>query len=229
MNTLLLRLVGPMLSWGEQSRYSVRDTGLEPSKSGVVGLLYAAMGRRRDRPVEDLAAMIMGVRADREGYLSRDYHVAGTGGYLKAGGAIERKNVILSSRYYLADAAFLVGFESDELDLLQRLQEALYHPVWALFLGRKSFVPAEPIVLEDGLSMNTPMLEVLQSYRFLGRGDAPERVRGVIEDPTGDQVRMDQPVSFRMGDRQFVPRRVRTIFFASPPSSVIEQSPGEVS
>ena len=44
MPTLLLRLVGPMQSWGTTSRFDQRDTGKEPSKSGIVGLLAAAMG-----------------------------------------------------------------------------------------------------------------------------------------------------------------------------------------
>ena len=43
MSVLLLRLAGPMQAWGTQSRFTVRDTGLEPSKSGVIGLLCAAL------------------------------------------------------------------------------------------------------------------------------------------------------------------------------------------
>ena len=45
MMTLLLRLAGPMQSWGTASKFRERDTGREPSKSGVVGLLAAALGR----------------------------------------------------------------------------------------------------------------------------------------------------------------------------------------
>ena len=48
MAVLLLRLAGQMQSWGTQSRFSNRDTDLEPSKSGVIGLLCAAMGIPRD-------------------------------------------------------------------------------------------------------------------------------------------------------------------------------------
>ena len=48
MAVLLLRLAGPMQSWGTQSRFTHRDTDLEPSKSGVIGLLCAAMGKPRD-------------------------------------------------------------------------------------------------------------------------------------------------------------------------------------
>ena len=53
MSILLLRLAGPMQSWGIQSRFSVRDTGLEPSRSGVVGLLCCALGRTRDEPLDE--------------------------------------------------------------------------------------------------------------------------------------------------------------------------------
>ena len=52
MSVLLLRLSGPMQSWGIQSQFPDRDTGMEPSKSGVVGLLCAALGRGRSAPRE---------------------------------------------------------------------------------------------------------------------------------------------------------------------------------
>ena len=44
MSTLLLRLAGPMQSWGTDSKFDVRRTGREPSKSGVIGLVAAALG-----------------------------------------------------------------------------------------------------------------------------------------------------------------------------------------
>ena len=132
MSVLLLRLSGPMQSWGVQSRFTVRDTGLEPSKSGVVGLLCAALGRRRSEPVDDLAALPMGVRVDQEGTMARDFHTAGKSGILKASGRVEHKNLVVSSRYYLTDARFLVGLEGDDLTLLQKLHAALRDPHWSL-------------------------------------------------------------------------------------------------
>ena len=48
MPTLLLGLAGPLQSWGTTSRFDRRETDLEPSKSGVLGLVCAALGR--DRP-----------------------------------------------------------------------------------------------------------------------------------------------------------------------------------
>ena len=44
--TLLLRLDGPLQSWGVASRYARRDTLDHQSKSGVIGLCAAALGRR---------------------------------------------------------------------------------------------------------------------------------------------------------------------------------------
>ena len=107
MPTLLLRLVGPMQSWGTTSRFDERDTQLEPSKSGVLGLICAALGRDRSEPVEDLAALRMGVRVYREGLLMRDYHTAT--GVMTAAGKVDLRRTVVSPRYYLSDAAFLVG------------------------------------------------------------------------------------------------------------------------
>ena len=56
MSVLLMRLAGPMQSWGTRSRFSNRDTGLEPSRSGVIGLLCAALGRPREAVARRLSA-----------------------------------------------------------------------------------------------------------------------------------------------------------------------------
>jgi len=217
MNVLLLRLVGPMQSWGVQGRFTVRDTGLEPSKSGVVGLLCAALGRRRDESIADLAALRMGVRVDQEGVIARDYHTAGKDGILKASGQVERKNLVVSTRYYLADARFLVGLQGDDPGLLTGLFAALRNPVWPLYLGRKAFVPAEPIWLQDGLCTGQTLEQVLSTYPWLGCDpqQRPERVRLVLDDPSGPEVRPDMPLSF--AQRLFALRRVRTKFIPAPP------------
>jgi CRISPR system Cascade subunit CasD len=76
MPTLLLRLQAPMQSWGISSHFTSRDTTREPTKSGVIGLICAAMGRPRDTDISDLAGLKMGVRVDREGILQKDFHVA---------------------------------------------------------------------------------------------------------------------------------------------------------
>lgn len=204
MTTLLLRLSAPMQAWGTQSNFSNRDTGREPSKSGVIGLLCAALGRPRNAPVDDLAALRMGVRVDQEGMIRKDYHTAGKGGYYKIDGKIESGSLIVTERYYLHDAKFLVGLEGDT-DLLTTVQAALMQPRWLLFLGRKACIPSERIWLPDGLQ-DAPLLAALRNYPWLGRGDAPSRpLRILIEDDAGAMFRNDQPISFSA--RRFVPRR----------------------
>ena len=52
MATLLLRLAAPMQAWGCGSKFDTRRTNREPTKSGVVGLLAAALGIRREQSDE---------------------------------------------------------------------------------------------------------------------------------------------------------------------------------
>lgn len=196
MTVLLLRLQGPMQSWGTQSRFRDRDTGREPSKSGVIGLLCAALGRPRWEPVDDLASLTMGVRIDREGVLQADYHTAQQPG---------ERNAIISPRMYLADAVFLVGLEGDR-QLLAELDEAVPRPYWQICLGRKAFPPAEPVCLPN--SMREEGLDTaLRSYPLL-YATQDRRRRFVIEDPRGTEVRQDVPLSF--AERRYSTRRVRT-------------------
>jgi len=221
MATLLLQLIGPMQSWGVQSNFIYRDTGLEPSKSGVIGLLCAALGRSRNEPIDDLAALKMGVRVDREGLVKCDYHTAGKDGHLKASGKIEyneRKKFIQSWRYYLADAAFLVGLEGDNLTLLEKLHDHLQRPVWPLYLGRKAFAPGEPIWLKDGLKPDKDLETALREYPRLRPKRTKfddDRMRAMLEDPRGEIVRPDQPISF--ATRQFTLRCLRVAFFDQQP------------
>lgn len=208
MHTLLIRLAGPLQSWGVQSAFSVRDTGLEPSKSGVIGLLCAALGRPRTASLDDLVTLRLGVRVDVEGTLARDFHTAQN--VLKAAGGL--KDTEPSSRYYLANAVFLAGLESASSVLLQELHAALADPVWPLFLGRKAFVPGASIWLADGLRMHTDLYTALVAYPWLGGGvhQPPEACRLVLEDEAGSEVRSDQPLSF--SERRFAPRRITTTF-----------------
>ena len=135
------------------------------ASSGCSALRWAVPA---DEPVDDLAELRMGVRVDQEGYVLRDWHTAGASGYLRAGGTIEQTNVITSTRYYLSDAAFLVGLESESRELLRDLHDALNHPRWLLFLGRKSCPPAAPPYLADGLQ-ETDLLTALANYPWLSR------------------------------------------------------------
>ncbi|MBK6787558.1 MAG: type I-E CRISPR-associated protein Cas5/CasD [Betaproteobacteria bacterium] len=211
MSTLLLRLAGPMQSWGTTSRFDERDTQLEPSKSGVVGLLCAALGRDRAEPVDDLAALRMGVRVDREGMPMRDFQTAK--GLLIATGKVDLERTVVSPRHYLADAAFLVGLEGDDEALLRRLLSATRCPVWPLALGRKSFPPGSPVALLDppfgGLHPGSLEQALQQQPRIARprREHAGRPLRTAIEHPSLGAQRQDQP-NGPFALRRFGPRLV---------------------
>ncbi len=211
MSVLLLSLAGPMQSWGTQSRFTVRDTGLEPSKSGVIGLVCAALGRPRSAPIEDLAALRMGVRVDHEGSMASDYHT--TLDVIKASGAKPKLGeAVVSTRYYLADADFLVGLEGDDLHLLEEIDAALGNPHWPLFLGRKAFPPGKPVRLKEGLRPDQELRQALVTYPRCQRVDDSKitGLRLILEDPNGEAVRVDQPVS-SFAERHFAPRHVKIV------------------
>lgn len=209
MPTLLLRLQAPMQSWGISSHFTNRDTAREPSKSGVIGLICAALGRPRDADVSDLANLKMGVRVDREGLLQKDFHVAQD--VMQASGK-KTKDSEISDRYYLADAAFLVGLEGHQ-ELLSDIHAALRDPHWTLYLGRKAFPPGRPVWLKGGL-VELPLLETLKVFPSLVQ-DNSEKVRIVIESDQGEFARSDVPISF--ADRRFSSRRIHLTRVDRPP------------
>ncbi|TBO27941.1 type I-E CRISPR-associated protein Cas5/CasD [Aquabacterium lacunae] len=206
MATLLMRLQGPMQSWGTTSRFDERDTQLEPSKSGVIGLICAALGRDRAEPIDDLAALRMGVRIDREGVPMRDYQTAT--GIMAATGKVDLNRTVVSPRFYLADAVFLVGLEGDRL-LLDVVAEALWQPVWPLSLGRKSCVPSKPVPLPDAVS-SLPLQQALSTWPKLCGGNEASVHRLLVEDQAEGAIRLDQPVA-PFAIRRFGPRFVRSL------------------
>ncbi|MER7122419.1 type I-E CRISPR-associated protein Cas5/CasD [Streptomyces goshikiensis] len=163
---LLLRLTGPMQSWGEHSHYTDRDTAAFPTRSGVIGLLAAALGRHRGESIADLTRLSLTVRADRPGVRLRDLHTVGGGLPAKATvTTAEGKKrsgettTLLTHRHYLVDAAFTIALttphtpnttpaeRADTHDLLTRCQNALRFPQWPLYLGRRSCPPEGPLLL----------------------------------------------------------------------------------
>lgn len=138
MPTLLLRLAAPLQSWGDASRFTQRHTRTEPTKSGVLGMLAAADGRRRADPIEDLLALRFAVRVDQPGQILRDFHTAIN---WESGDRMP-----LSHRYYLTDAAFVAGVQG-ESELVQALAQAVRRPTFAPYLGRRSCPPSRPVLL----------------------------------------------------------------------------------
>lgn len=206
MTTLLLRLAGPMQSWGSSSRFSRRETEWQPTKSGVVGLLAAALGRRRTDTIEDLLGLRFGVRLDQPGRMVRDFHTART-----LDGA---SSMPLSQRYYLADAAFLAGVEADG-SLISTLDQALRRPTFPLYLGRRSCPPVGPVTLgaRDGALVDVFREEPWHASRWWQRRheDSSVPLEVVLDAEAGavsPETYQDVPLSFDPRRRSYGLRSV---------------------
>lgn len=243
---LVLRLAGPLQSWGGQSQFNRRDTLGEPTKSGVVGLLAAAQGRRRQDPIEDLVSLHLGVRTDQPGSLLRDYHtVSDYRGRPLPSAAVGAKGTQrptspakfthVTERFYLQDAVFVVAV-SGRAELLGALVEAVRQPRFPLALGRRACVPTQPLLLAPEqeqpaagavLWAGAPA-EVLRRVawqgsaphaRSLGRRGAPPAhvdLPVTIDDTHGDDIRTDLPRSFDPLTRAFGSRRVQHLWVRIP-------------
>jgi CRISPR system Cascade subunit CasD len=159
---LLLWLEAPLQSWGCDSKFGRRDTLPFPTKSGVLGLLCAALGASGEQ--RDLLADMADMRQTIVFYrkkvqntrepLLRDFHMVGSGydatdpwktllipktaeGKAAVGGGTK-----MTYRYYLQGAHFAALLETP-----QRWEaafiEALQRPVYDLFLGRKCCAPTD--------------------------------------------------------------------------------------
>lgn len=213
MATLLLRLAAPLQSWGMDSKFETRKTNREPTKSGVVGLLAAALGISREEPEKlvPLNQLRFGVRVDQEGEFLSDYHIARKEEKTRKG-TIPKVTPYLTYRHYLSDAIFLVGLESADRTLLQELEQALCHPMFPLFLGRRSCPPTMPLCLgirnqdlENALRKEPPLTPAWKNTDSVPKRMVLDAVPG--EPETVPQ--QDLPLSFSQTHRQFGYRAVR--------------------
>ncbi|WP_285472913.1 type I-E CRISPR-associated protein Cas5/CasD [Actinoplanes sp. NBRC 101535] len=228
---LVLRLAAPLQSWGGPSPFNRRDTMPEPTKSGIIGLLAAAQGRRRQDPIEDLLGLSLGVRTDRAGTLLRDYHTASNldGSPLPSAQTNNRgrqkstspaKNTYVTTRFYLQDAVFVAAILGPH-PLICDLRNALATPLFPLALGRRSCPPTQPLLLpypgSQGPFWPGSLIEVLQTVpREGGRRGGGQPLPATIDDVTGDEVRSDLPRSFDPLHRSYATRTVRHIWVNPP-------------
>jgi len=206
MTVLLLRLAGPMQAWGDSSRFTRRDTRMIPTKSGVLGLLAAAEGRRRTDPIEDLAGLRFGVRVDQPGQLQRDFQVAvntDTG-----------HSMPLSYRYYVADAVFLAGVEGDR-SLLEGLATAVQDPRFPLYLGRRSCPTTGQLLvdlvesdLDEALSAQSWLASPWYRRRQPEKVDLELYVDALPDDEDPQETRRDVPLSYDPVRREYGWREV---------------------
>jgi CRISPR system Cascade subunit CasD len=195
-----------MQSWGEESRFARRNTNDAPTKSGVVGLLAAALGRRRTDPIEDLLGLGFGVRVDQPGQIERDFQTALS---------LDKTHAYpLTERFYRSDAVYLAGVEGEE-PLVRSLHEAVLRPVYPLYLGRRAYAPVGPLAL--GIH-DQPLWEVLHEHPWEAapwwrRRQGPEPALDLLVDAvavpasvTTDRIvstHRDVPVSFDPVRREY--------------------------
>ena len=159
MKFIKFTLSAPLQSWGDNSRWDNRNTANMPTKSGIIGLLGCCLGYPRgDERLNRLDQQLhLAVRSDRAGRIMTDFHtVHGTYGVLLSAEGKKRQNgnTIVSKRQYLQDARFTVFLWGAEADL-ERCYQAMSHPKWTIYLGRKSCVPSLP-VKPEWLEASTP-------------------------------------------------------------------------
>jgi CRISPR system Cascade subunit CasD len=228
---LALLLDGPLQSWGFSSRFQRRATGLHPTKSGVIGLICAAMGLAKGSAQErstlpELAKLKMtsiavprqqtnawtGEMTELAARRLEDFHtVLDT---RRASGAMN-KDAVVTRRQYLLDARFGVVLAGDRA-LLEQVVAALKDPVWGLWFGRKSCIPSAPVLVELCESRNDAGKALLRACK-LDEGTRMETLTSVTEAEDfaeGTDSISDQPVSFGDGtssgpdQRLFAVRRI---------------------
>jgi len=209
---LSLYLDAPLQSWGYQSRFDRRTSLSYPTRSGIVGMLCAAMGidRADSQALSRFKELNMTVYLFHTNGRLMDFHTVG-GGWDKnthpqnvvptAEG--KPSNTVVTYREFLQGAKFGVVLKGNS-SFLEKIAAALQNPRWGIWLGRKCCIPAAPVFqgihgseeralgrLRELAGTNTPQLVIREVKRF---GDGTDTI-------------MDIPVDF--AERQiFLPRRV---------------------
>ena len=211
-------LDGPMQSWGASSRYSSRTTLPYPTRSGITGILCAAMGvPRSDRAtLEALGGLGMEILTIAKAHPATrwvDYHTVGAAydwdthrGFIPTkaedGGP---RGTVVTHREYLGDAAFGALLCGDP-QLLSNCAAALADPQWGLWLGRKCCVPAN-MICQGRHSCRAAAIAHLE-----GRvgGQVVRMVREVDRFEDGTDTLLDLPHDFSNQDpsQRNTPRRV---------------------
>lgn len=223
---LALHMEGPLQSWGFDSQYNRRNTGLMPTKSSIAGMCCAALGLPRGSDEErNFLESFVTVRmtaiaipkkgAKNELPVRRLQDFQTVQNTRRASGAIN-KDCVLTHRQYLTDSAFGVILEGENV-ILSEIAEALANPKWGIWLGRKTCIPSSPILagfkgdwdnlqclLKDSRDDALSLLVGEKNFESFTR---QEEVANFVD---GRDSLPDVPISFASERRMFAPRRIRT-------------------
>lgn len=214
-----------MQAWGHASRFERRTTALHPTRSGVLGLVAAALGvdKHATGEADHLARFavlrlttVTLPRKDRqagERLMQRllDYHTVT--GIRRASGKVDEDATVQTYRHYLLDARFGVLLEGPR-DLLGEIEMALANPRWGVWLGRKCCIPASPVLASKVGSRGESWCELLLRCGFQGT-ETVEQFDHVVETGPGEvgsDMIDDAPIGYGrpIGERH-APRWIRRI------------------
>ncbi len=180
---LILKLKGPLQSWGTHTYEDYRPSNLFPTQSGILGLLAACLGIERSDS-EQLQALDqsieLAVRADQttistnEKVISptkiTDFHTVMNA--RKVDGKVN-KHPVVSRREYLCDAEFTIALRASATPKisLDQLETAVQKPYYTPFLGRRACPLSRPLYesrltadsFEQALSQIEPKQGVIYS------------------------------------------------------------------
>lgn len=209
MTALYLRLAAPLQSWA-----STRTTGnyvyteRRPTRTGLIGLLAAALGAPRGGWPDWLGDVSLAIRTDRPGAVTDDFQTIGQRDedlpyqrrmYRILSGRRWNSKAIFTPdgqnltsvvrRTYLSNAEFLV--EVQAADHHDEIVRAIRTPVFSPYLGRRAFAPVMPFFLgegEDGEILRMPTPRVGDSSEHVSGGGeraAKLRIDHLSADETG--------------------------------------------
>lgn len=221
----------PMQAWGASSRFPRRDTLPHPTKSGIIGMIAAALGIDKFsateaaelEPLRQLRLATYAIpRPDRWGKnlpvnRLQDFHTIG-GGYdskkpaekehlpRKAGGG-SSPNAVITRRDYLLDSCFLIALSGDRRTL-EKIPPALANPTWGTWLGRKCCIPSVPVVAQMNDDLQILSDEILEKA---GLPPAPlDHFDHTLEESgNGSYGQQDQPAHYAA--RHYQTRMIRRV------------------
>ena len=218
---LALRLQGPLQAWGFNSQFNRRNSGLLPTKSGILGMCLAALGVDRGSEEEkewleksvNLHLLVIAIPRMVKRYGDKldilpvrrisDFH---TVKHTKSADGNLKKDAVLTYRQYLCDAAFACVLSGDA-ELISEFGKALENPVWGIWLGRKACIPTAPVFAGIFANEKGALDKLLDGQPL----EKFTRQREVNSFEDGNDSLPDSPHCFAAPDgiRKFAPRRVK--------------------
>lgn len=207
---LILKLHGPMQAWGEHTFEGYRPSANFPTRSGILGLLGACLGiRRNDRQrFQSLADSIgMAVRVDERSFIRKDgeqlrlrmvkitdYHTVQNARKDYTG--LDSHETIQTWREYLLDAEFTVALwnHSKAVYSLVDLEKAVKKPQYTPYLGRRNCPISRPLF--EVLIEATDVLEALKTVKPKGGTVYSEERADVRMKRVRDVPLINQPRQF---------------------------------